>query len=519
MDYFLKANALIALFYALYIFGLQKETFFSGNRWFLLSGLIVSVLLPLVIIPIYIYQAPVTYQFTTVPTLNNQTAASPITWLNVATLLYGLGVLFFIIKFVLELISLKVFISKLNITKKQGYNIALTDDQISPFSFFKYIVFNPNQFTETELTHIQNHEKVHASEYHSIDILLSKLSTILFWFNPIIWLYKKAVIQNLEYIADCKSITQNTSTKTYQKVLLKTAVPSHQMALTTNFYNSLIKKRILMLNTSKSKTIHALKYAIIAPVLFIFMMSFNTKTVYKTKDQTSSVHLKSESEISVIITKDDSDAQLDALVETFASQNVILKIGKTKRNAASEITAISIKASSENSNVAYTKDSDTPISPIKISFNSSTNTVKIGESQPSSDIVFTSTKNASKVDSNNKNSFVINTSDGASITVKKLGEDDTDQNVMFISEDGKTTHVTTKSEIVVQKQDNNTIQYRSSDNETPLIFVDGKETTKQDMEAINPDTIDSVNVLKGEAAIAKYGDKGKDGVIIITTKK
>ncbi|WP_299778666.1 M56 family metallopeptidase [uncultured Formosa sp.] len=573
MDYFLKASAILAIFYGVYMFWLQKETFFNGNRWFLLSGLIASALLPFVIIPIYIDQTEVAYQFTTVTPLDSETTSSPVTWLNLATLLYGLGVLFFLVKFIIELISLKTFISKLKITKKQDYNMALTNDAIPPFSFFKYIVYNPSQFTEIELTHIINHEKIHASQYHSIDILVSKIITVFFWCNPIIWFYKKALIQNLEFLADQEAMQHAPNSKTYQNLLLKTTIHTHQFALTTNFYNSLIKKRILMLNTSKSNTIHTLKYAIIAPALVLFMMSFNTKTVYNTIHIKPTLQDTNENELVTIISKDNTDEYLESLVESFKSKDVVLQIKNVKRNATNEITNISIDAKSENSEITYKKESDHPISAIKITLNIDNKTLRIGAEKPNSDIVFTASKNAAKVDANNKDAFIIHTSDGSNITLKRLNDDLTDNNVMYISEDGKRTHVTTNSTQTTVKETQETAEATAIDeleqtavntpikndsistaktsitNETsevilitksekqteptkptqdkdtatnkeyPLILVNGKEMTKTEMKTLDPDTIEQINVLKGETAIKKYSEKGKEGVIEIILKK
>ncbi|PNW27111.1 M56 family metallopeptidase [Formosa algae] len=540
MDYFLKASAVITIFYVVYIFWLQKETFFDSNRWFLLAGLVVSAILPLIIIPIYIDRAPITYQFTTTSTVNVSTAQTSFSWLELGTILYSLGVLFFLIKFIIELFSLKIFISKLNINKQHGYSMAVTTNEISPFSFFKYIVYNPNHFTETELTHIINHEKIHASQFHSIDILVSKLATVFFWCNPIIWLYKKALIQNLEFLADQSAMQNAPTSKVYQKLLLKTTVPLQQLALTTNFYNSLIKKRILMLNTSKSKTIHTFKYAVIIPALVLFMMSFNTKTVYNTIQSESSLQATNESELVTIISKDNTDEYLESLVESFKSKDVILKIKNVKRNAANEIISITIDAKSKNSEIKYKKDSDSPISAIKITLNIDEKTLGISAEKTNSDIVFTASKNASKVDTNNKDAFIVQTSDGSSITLKKLNEDLSDSNVMYISEDGKRTHVTTRStRTVVEEtqetyetnspdeqdknttvvQENSTATVTSNKAKSILYFLDDKEITPEEMKAIDPETIAQVNVLKDQLTIDKYGDDAKDGVIKIILKK
>ena len=152
-----------------------------------------------------------------------------------------------------------------------------------PFSFFKYIVFNKTQFNDTELTHIINHEKVHAKQYHSLDIILVQLASALFWFNPFIWLYKKEIQQNLEFIADKEAQNISKCEKSYQTLLLKSSVPNYQLVLANNFYNSLIKKRIVMLHKSKSNNLKMWKYALVLPVLAVFLMSANTWSLASTR--------------------------------------------------------------------------------------------------------------------------------------------------------------------------------------------------------------------------------------------
>jgi beta-lactamase regulating signal transducer with metallopeptidase domain len=139
-------------------------------------------------------------------------------------------------------------------------------------------------FTKKELEQIITHEKVHVDQHHSIDILLTQLTCITLWFNPFIWLYNKNLKQNLEFIADKNAQSKVTCKKSYQTTLLKTSMPSHQIVLSNHFYNSLIKKRIVMLHKSKSKKINLIKYAFIIPLLAIFLMSFNTKEVYIKKE-------------------------------------------------------------------------------------------------------------------------------------------------------------------------------------------------------------------------------------------
>ena len=105
------------------------------------------------------------------------------------------------------------------------------------------------------------HEKVHANQYHSIDILLTQLACVVLWFNPFIWLYNKDLKQNLEFSADHDTVNNAVCKKAYQYTLLKTSVPTYQLALSNNFYNSLIKKRIVMLQKSKSAAQAKLSFA------------------------------------------------------------------------------------------------------------------------------------------------------------------------------------------------------------------------------------------------------------------
>ena len=255
MEYFIKSSALIIVFYLCYKVLLQRDTFFNTNRWFLLFGLIISTCLPFIVIPVYITKQ-ITTQFVSLnntAVLESAPIIETINWTSILTTIYALGIIFLSIRFMVQLISLMLTISKGSIKKQDGYIFVETENTIAPFSFFNYIVFNPSNFKEDELDHIIIHEKVHANQHHSIDIILSHIASILFWFNPFIWLYKKDLQQNLEFIADKEALTKSQCKKSYQYVLLKSSVPQYQMALTNNFYNSLIKKRIVMLHKNRSK--------------------------------------------------------------------------------------------------------------------------------------------------------------------------------------------------------------------------------------------------------------------------
>ncbi|WP_339916329.1 M56 family metallopeptidase [Yeosuana marina] len=641
MEYLLKASAIIVIFYTCYKVCLQRDTFFEQNRWFLLAGLFLALFIPLIVIPIYIEAQPINFDnlvFVENASTTNATEPS----FNISLLLnsvYFIGVVVFVIRFILQITSLLPLIMTGTKQKMGRYHFITTTQEVSPFSFFNLIVFNPKSFSDVELEQILTHEKVHVHQYHTLDIIISELACIVFWFNPFIWLYNKDLKQNLEFIADKNAINDSNCKKSYQYTLLKTSIPTHQLALTNNFYTSLIKKRIVMLHKSKSKKINLLKYTLVIPILALFLMSFNTeevmieKTLTPTnsnshkelpvinklpssfKPNTESQPIKksvsnnfasktseiSSSSIEVIITKDYTDSDFENLKTKFNNEGYTLKVKGIKRNKQKEITSIKIDVSSKSSNANYNIDTDEAISPIKISIDDKGGNISIGNSHIKNEkntVFVTGYGNNKKrtLSDTENNVYVISSDDenddnvqvnefiiknGDSMHVKKfhkkikLNDDhsnlswttDSSENKKIIitgkstgikiaSKDGKEPLFIVDGKVISKKEMNDidpksiekvevlkgdgaiknygedaangVILIKKKDTEisnllklekTPLYILDGKEITTDEMNDINPDKIDSISVLKGESATKKYGDKGKNGVVIITLKK
>lgn len=285
--YFIKTSGLIALFYSAYILLLRKETFFNGNRWFLLLGLITSSILPLFFITKIIWIEPIeptALDWSNIPITTVENNPEPeINWSLIAIVIYFLGSIVLFVKLLFDFYSLfKVFKGK--VSKQQGkFKLIDVTENMAPFSFFKSIVYNSTLYTPTELENILEHEKVHSSQYHSVDVLLSRLFCIAFWFNPLIWLYKKAMIQNLEFIADNKAAKNSSDKKAYQLTLLKITTQENCVAITNHFYQSLIKKRIIMLNKNQSKKWNSWKYISVFPALVAFVFLFQIEVVAQEK--------------------------------------------------------------------------------------------------------------------------------------------------------------------------------------------------------------------------------------------
>ena len=307
MEYLVKSSAIILIFYLFYSVFLRSETYFKTMRWFFLTGLLLSLTLPIIVVTKYVEAVPnlttETYMVTESEIVQSSTLNTEMS-LNlyqILLLIYVLGVTVFIIAvFWLQLRSLALLLFKHPIIKEGGYLFLRTDKAISPFSFFNYIVYNPNQFKTEELKQIIKHEKVHARHLHSIDTILIHLFAIFQWCNPFIWLYKKELEQNLEFMADDITQQEVESKKDYQQLILKTSVPNYQLVLANNFYNSILKKRIFMLHKERSTNASQWKLVLITPILLAFLVVFNTKTIAQTSDSDNEI-IEIKSEITVLV--------------------------------------------------------------------------------------------------------------------------------------------------------------------------------------------------------------------------
>ncbi|QGK73905.1 M56 family metallopeptidase [Flavobacterium sp. SLB02] len=355
-----KSSGLLVLFYCAYYFLLRKETFFTSSRWFLLAGLITSVILPFVVYNKIVWVEPAAVEvlaldqktygvsnlnFSQIPIHTIENESFEINWNYVLLAIYILGFLALVIKFVLDFYSLNSVLKGKKVQQQADFKFVDINENIAPFSYFDYIVYNSSMYTASELENIIEHEKVHSDQNHTIDVLISRVFCVLFWFNPIIWLYKKAILQNLEFIADSEAAKKISDKKAYQYTLLKITTHESCVAITNHFYQSLIKKRIVMLNKNQSKKRNYWKYYAIIPALvaFVFLFQINIIAQEKERKELKEVAGK-ESQTDVYnIKKSTTDQELKEIVQKAKqNHNVDVVISDVKRNSANELTAIKV---------------------------------------------------------------------------------------------------------------------------------------------------------------------------------
>jgi hypothetical protein len=158
--------------------------------------------------------------------------------------------------------------------------IELTGDQ-APCSFGNYIFINPEKYDWDTYSQIILHEKIHIQQGHSYDIMLAELALIFQWFNPFAWFYRKAMEDNLEFLTDNELLEHSDVEKTsYQMSLVKVSAPHFPISLTTNYNQSILKKRLIMMNAKKSSLNSTWKYLCILPLLLVFISLLNEPVAY-----------------------------------------------------------------------------------------------------------------------------------------------------------------------------------------------------------------------------------------------
>lgn len=367
--YLVKSGGLLAAFFLAYYFLLRKETFFNSNRWFLLLGLVTSIILPLVTFKkvVWVDPSPMNIAWSELPMAPPAESGFEIDWFIVMAWVYAIGIFIFLIKFLFDFGSLVKTLKGQTIRRQADFKFVDVTHNVSPFSYFNYIVYNSALYTQAELENILEHEKVHCEQKHSADVLIARLFCILFWFNPFVWLYKKAMLQNLEFIADSQALKNISDKKAYQITLLKVTTHENCVEITNHFYQSLIKKRIIMLNKNQSKKWNSWKYVLIVPVLAAFMFYFQVKVIAQEKI-TADMAAVAAKPVDITINKNTTDAQLNAYTTEFKKQfGTKLKFSKVKRNNAGEIVEIKVQYDDKNGKTgSWHVREDKPIGPLRL---------------------------------------------------------------------------------------------------------------------------------------------------------
>ncbi|MFL9835591.1 M56 family metallopeptidase [Chryseobacterium terrae] len=268
----------------LYHLFLVKEKTFTFNRFYLISALLFSLCIPFATIetkeaikeiPTTVFiegnEQPLEAQVITPRESFDYTKALLIGYCIVSGIL--------ILKIGYSIIKIKKL--KGRKIKYQNRTVFLLKQDLAPFSFLNTIYFSENSFKDSEIEDsVFLHEEIHVKQKHSLDILFIEILKAVFWFNPFLYFYKKAMINNHEFIADECVINKNKNIKKYQELILQEIIKQQNLPLIHQFNFNNTKKRFIMMTSKNSKFSKAKKYLAI-PAFAVLAIIFAEKTYAK----------------------------------------------------------------------------------------------------------------------------------------------------------------------------------------------------------------------------------------------
>ncbi len=462
--YLLKSSAWLAGFALVYALFLRNERYFFLNRVYLLSGIIASLVFPL-----WTFHYPVILPVTDIsveammPVAQGSVVRQGLQFTPCVALLllYILGLVYFSWRMIWQTLVVVRVIRKAEVIRFGSVKLIKSADYPSSFSFFSFVFVNPS-ITDAETEEIVKHEWEHIRQQHWFDLLLTELLSRLLWFNPVVWFYGRYIRQNHEYLADEQALQRTANPAIYRAALLNQMFDGPVVSLANSFNYSLNKKRFNMMKKTNSSPLRKVKILLILPVVAMLFYAF-AKPEY-----------------------------VSALPSQPNGGSLINQV-----NAGKKVTGTVLKPDG------------TPL--------------------PGTSVIVAGTAVGAMADPNGK--FELSdVPEGADLSFSFVGY----RTQLVKAEIGRPMIINMKRESIGMDQvtvvgygpmDATTlraekINVRGIDSENPpLIILDGKEIDKKQMDGLNPQTIQVISVLKDKNAVEEYGEKAKNGVIVITTKK
>lgn len=491
----------LGTFLAIYIIFLRKTTFFRFNRWFLMLGFTASIIVPTIK---YTYDIVIS-----VPLINIMDMAGAesvivdhkgLDMWQILFMLYLLGLMFFVIRNIYAYIKLSGLIKEGTEINNRGFRLIENASVKSPFTFLNYIVLNTDRLNETERDLILKHEITHINQKHWIDLLCSECMLLLQWFNPLVWIYVRLLKENHEYLADKAVIDSGISPALYQAVLINQEFQGPVFSFSNSFNYSKPLNRLSMIKKAKSASWKRIAALLIVPVFGLFIWA-SAEPRYIMEYSMESVVSDTTPPIinyNIKISDKENTPGEEVVVVNKKGDRTVTRVGTILKGGE-----IAWNDSLKGKPKIFTRGISSDKKPLMI-----LDGVEISDIEnisPESIESFSVLKDKSAID----------------------GYGDKGKNGVVIVETKKGTQnnvkTTSKLAVVHTKDSINNFHYffrkdvsSFSNDKAPLILVDGEKIA--DINTLDVNTIESLSIFKDKPAIEKYGDEGKNGVILVTTK-
>lgn len=617
--FLLKVNIALLLFCAGYYLVLRPLTFYTLNRIYLLAAILFASIYPQINFSAFVQrheelakpmeQIAINWQSRT------QLISQPVQifdywyWLSV---IFWTGAGLLLIRLALQLLSLFRLYKNSKPQYIGEHLVRVMDKDAAPFSFWRSIYVNPARHEPADLKSILLHEQVHVNQLHTADILLAELSSIFYWFNPGIWLIKKAVRENIEFITDRKILKNGIDSKTYQYSLVNVSFNNTQPGIVNHFNISTIKKRIIMMNAKRSSKLNLTRYAFVVPAVMALLLVFSiskadfakpvritlanavqplariininadevpsakpvkaVKPAHKAPTAKSMVTPEPAAApqpsitpliaITPMAVKPDTNKKIKIFLAAPKKDSLVFVVNgvvSTSKNLDPTKIENMYILTGDNARKFAKIDDDKPVKVAYIITKDAPNKDELEKNVPS--IVF------KKINTDLSGYTMLNDNDNNNINVvtvapvsKSVGK--TYSNVKtYISKNSTSTSSGTASSISTVTvngikakpaalsysitSDNDAVVAEGGDvivtgygkkanvkaikvngmsivtngDKDPFVVIDGKNSSMDALKKLDVKLIENISILQGDDATKKYGDKAKDGVVLISTRK
>lgn len=520
-----KVSLYWVLLYLCYWLMLRKHTFFKWNRGYLVGSLLIAFALPEIIYPAAGPELPVVYEMSasTIAVIKAAPKERQTwTWLEILTTVYVAGLAIAVVQLGRNIVQLVQYLRSGELITLEDCNVILIDsNQIGSFSFLKWIVINRNDY-ENHFDAILRHEMVHTQQRHSLDILLIEVLRTIFWFNPVLLLYKRSLQEIHEYLADA----QAPNREYYAQFLVAYALNAPVASLTNHFFKpSQLKNRIQMIYKNRTSKWMLGTYVVAATVIgtsALFVAGCESQVSRENTTEKADVRSKDSTPIFTVVEEQPEYPGGNEAMFHFLARNLRYPSSAAKADVSGKVfVSFVVTDQGDIQDVSVLKG---------IGFGCDEEAVRVISKFPRWS---PGRQNGQPV--NVKYTVPINfqlTEDGEDTTVKEPKE----TTVVGYKKVAKAVSNTTggaplmaesfegRTDLNVGDHPDSRIVIRGNPDPftpatQPLYIIDGEEMDENfRVDALEANTIKSVSVYKGPDAAKIYGSKGANGVVSIVTK-
>jgi TonB-dependent SusC/RagA subfamily outer membrane receptor len=479
--YLLKTILVSSIFVTYYWFALRNKKFHYYNRFYLLTASVISLIIPLLNFNWFSIEEPVIYgssevlQFVLPLATATNSSSYQYSWMDYALAISFLVTTALVIILFIQIMKIQILKKKSEVTPMDGFDFINTKEENAPFSFLNNLFWKETISLQDEGgQQIFKHEITHIQQRHTWDRIYCQIVASLFWMNPINWIIHKELMTIHEFIADEEAVG-NENVEIFAKMLLQTHYGNHFLNPSHQFFYSSIKRRVIMLTTSKNIKYSYARRLMVLPILVIAVGLVSIKVHATERIANKVASLKAV--VFQVITDTAKPAEklkLKTIIDTstFSADTIVIKDdikqaliimdGKTvsweqmKDLKPNEINAINILKGEKATE--YGMSGKNGVILIKTKFIAPPPPPSIAPPPPPAEVV---------------------------------------------------SVVGTKGAIV------------NNGGKTPLYVINGvpvQKNTNNPVQNINPNEIESISILKDKSAVSLYGKEGEDGVVLITTK-